>query len=96
MRVFSLRTLRAFWAKHAAAEGPLRTWHKVVRKADWRSLADVRVTYRSADQVGRCIVFNIGGNKYRLVVLMTPGRVFIKHVMTHVEYDRGAWKVDCC
>jgi mRNA interferase HigB len=49
------------------------------------------------DQVGRCIVFNIGGNKFRLVVVVhfNRGKVYIRHVMTHDEYDSGTWKGDC-
>lgn len=96
MRVFTLATLRAFWTKHRDAETPLREWLKAARSADWKSLADVKKAYSAADQVGRCIVFDIGGNKYRLIVVLAPGRVFIKHVLTHPEYDRDAWKKDCC
>lgn len=96
MRVFSLSTLRAFWTKHPDAEDPLRAWEKNACRANWKSLADVKKTYSAADQVGRCIVFDIGGNKYRLIVVLTPGRVFIKHVLTHPEYDRDTWKKDCC
>lgn len=96
MRVFSLSTLRAFWTKHPDAEDPLRAWEKNACRANWKSLADVKKTYSAADQVGRCIVFDIGGNKYRLIVVLAPGRVFIKHVLTHPEYDRETWKKDCC
>ena len=72
MRVISLRLLREFWEKHADAERPLRSWFKTVRRAEWRSLKDVRSTYASADGVANrrgeiLTVFNIGGNKYRLV-----------------------------
>ena len=53
--------------------------------------------YPHADQVGRCIVFNIAGNKFRLVVVihLNRGKVYVRQVMTHAEYDRGAWKGDC-
>lgn len=96
MRVFSLSTLRAFWTKHPDAENPLRAWLKAARKASWKSFADAKSTCGSADQVGRCLVFDIGGNKFRLIVVLGRGRVFIKHVLTHPEYDREAWKKDCC
>lgn len=96
MRVFTLATLRSFWTKYRDAETPLRDWLKAARNASWESLADVRRAYGNADQVGRCFVFNIGGNKYRLIVALVPGRVFVKHVLTHAEYDQDAWKADCC
>jgi mRNA interferase HigB len=50
----------------------------------------------SADQVGKCIVFNIGGNKYRLIVIISPNwrKVYIRFVLTHKDYDRGGWKDD--
>ncbi|MBX3415044.1 MAG: type II toxin-antitoxin system HigB family toxin [Pirellulales bacterium] len=70
MRILSKAALRAFWetADGRDAEGALRTWYKNVLKADWQNFADVRRSYASADLVGDCVVFNIGGNKYRLVV----------------------------
>ncbi len=96
MRVFTLATLAAFWTKYRDAERPLRDWLKAAKAAEWVTLADVRQAYGSTDQVGRCFVFNIDGGKYRLIVTLAPGRVFVKHVLTHAEYDRSAWKADCC
>lgn len=96
MRVLSLGTLKAFWTKYRDAETPLRTWYKNARRSDWKSLADVKKTYSAADQVGRCIVFDICGNKYRLIAALAWGRVYVKHVLTHPEYDKDTWKADCC
>jgi mRNA interferase HigB len=89
--------LRQFWHKHRAAEVPLRAWHRTAEHATWNSFADIRNVYAHADQVGRCTVFNIGGNKFRLVVVVhfNRGKVYIRHVMTHEEYDQGLWKGDC-
>lgn len=97
MRVISQKKLREFWEKWSEAEEPLRAWHRVAEHATWECFADVRQVYSNADQVGRCTVFNIGGNKFRLVVVIrfNRGRVFIRHVMTHQEYDKGVWKGDC-
>jgi len=99
MRVISKATLRAFWntVEGRAAEAPLCEWYRTVEKADWQSFADVRAIYASADMVGDCIVFNIGGNKFRLVVKtrFASHKVFIRKVMTHREYDTGKWKNDC-
>ena len=91
MNVVALRTLRAFWTKHPQAEVPLRAWHAVVRRADWSTPQDVRDTFRSADFVAdNRVIFNIGGNKYRLICHVAYGynRVLVKFVGTHAEYDR--------
>jgi mRNA interferase HigB len=98
MRVISLKKLREFWSSPGRrdAEGPLRAWYQVVRVADWTCFADVRETYRTADLVGRKVVFNIGGNRYRLVAVIhyEAHKVFVRHVLTHAEYDSGRWKDD--
>jgi mRNA interferase HigB len=81
---------------HPRAEEPLLVWYRVAKRAAWRSIADVRTTYRTADQVGKFTVFNIGGNKYRLIaeIIFPYGRLYIRHVLTHREYDKGTWKTD--
>jgi mRNA interferase HigB len=97
MHVISEKKLREFWEKWPAAEEPLRAWHRVAKRAAWESFADIRQVYSAADQVGQCTVFNIGGNKFRLVVVVhfNCGRLYIRHVMTHQEYNKGEWKGDC-
>ena len=92
----SRKALRKFWEKHPDAELPLRQWEAVVRRADWRDWADLKVTYSSADKVEKYVVFNVGGNKYRLIAIVSyaKGKVYIQYVLTHKEYDRGKWKDD--
>ena len=69
MRIIAKRTLRAFWRRQPRAEQPLKSWYAIAAKADWSSPADVKTAYRSASLVGNDrVVFNIGGNHYRLVV----------------------------
>jgi mRNA interferase HigB len=96
MHVITQRRLRDFWRVHPLAENPLRAWLRRVRTADWKKFADVRADYPSADQVGKFTVFDIGGNKFRLIVAIhfNRGKVFIRHVLTHAEYKRGEWKND--
>ncbi len=96
MHVLSKKALRRFWTVHADAERPLRRWYRIVTKAQWKSFGDVRATYGTADQVERFTVFNIAGNKYRLlaVIHFNRGKVFVRHVLTHKEYDLGKWKHD--
>ena len=89
--------LKEFIKKYPAAEEPLDAWFKRARKATWQNVAEVRADYPHADVVGKCTVFNIGGNKYRLIVSINyRGQViFIKSVLTHKEYDGGGWKDEC-
>jgi mRNA interferase HigB len=96
MRVSALRRLREFWARHPDAEGSLRSWYQVARQARWQRFLDVRAFYGSADQVGKFTVFNIAGNKYRMITVIhfNTGRVYVRRILTHAEYDRGAWKDD--
>ncbi|MBN2024672.1 MAG: type II toxin-antitoxin system HigB family toxin [Pirellulales bacterium] len=101
MHVISKKKLREFWKRWPQAEEPLRAWYRIVDKASWESFADVRATFPRADLVGHLdegsrIVFDVGGNKFRLVVVVffAFGRVYIRHVLTHAEYDRGKWKED--
>jgi mRNA interferase HigB len=96
MHVISRKCLREFWEANPDAEASLRHWEAIVKRADWHDWADLKVTYGSADKVEKYVVFNVGGNKYRLIAIISyPKRkVFIQHVLTHKEYDRGTWKDD--
>lgn len=96
MHVISRKKLRAFSKVHADAESALDSWYKTVKKAEWGSFAEVQAVFRSADQVKKFTIFNIGGNKYRLVAVIhfNRGKVFIRDVLTHREYDQGKWKRD--
>jgi len=97
VRIISKRRLREFWEKHPDARARLEDWYAITRKTNWRHLADVRATFRHADPVGTCTVFNIKGNQYRLItrISYTRQRVYVRSVLTHAEYDKGKWKDDC-
>lgn len=101
MRVISKSRLKAFWEIPGNNEstGPLRAWYTHVnsKAVAWQNWGDVRTTFGNADLVGNCVVFNIGGNKFRLVVriLYPSQKVFVLKVMTHKEYDDDRWKKDC-
>jgi mRNA interferase HigB len=93
MRVIAKRTLRLFWqqARYADAKGLLEAWHAETLKASWSSPQEIKVQFGTACILkGSRIVFNIGGNKYRLVVAIDYGRqaCFVKFVGTHAQYDR--------
>src|SRR5436190_24179192 len=101
MRVISKARLRKFWESpgHSVAEGPLRAWHTHVssKTVTWQAWGDVKADFGTASLVGNCVVFNIGGNKYRLVtrILYPSQKIFILKVMTHAEYDQNKWNEDC-
>lgn len=91
MHVTTRRRLAEFAQKHPDCAGALDHWYRIVRRGSFSSLADVRRVLPSAHQVGRFAVFNIGGNKVRLMaaVLYSRNRLYIRWVLTHAEYDRG-------
>jgi mRNA interferase HigB len=94
MRIIAKRTLRQFWETHprgAEAKTPLTVWHSTVQVSDWATPADVKQTYGDASILRHSrVVFNIGGNKFRVVVRINyPYRiVYIRFVGTHEEYYR--------
>ena len=94
VHIISRKKLREFSRDHPEARESLEHWYNAARKARWRNFADLRATFGSADQVGHFVVFNIGGNKYRLIarIYYADAVILIRHVLTHKEYDRGDWK----
>jgi mRNA interferase HigB len=93
VRVISRQAILSFAEKHRDALAPLMNWYRIARRADWR-LIDVKGDVAHADAVGRRTVFDIHGNHYRLIARVNyrTKRVFILHVLTHGEYDKGNWK----
>jgi mRNA interferase HigB len=93
MRIIALSTLREFWSQPGRrdAEQPLRAWVHVVRAVDWSKPTDIKAMFRSADIIGsERVVFDIGGNKYRLVAAVhyRGKRVYVRFIGTHAEYDK--------
>jgi mRNA interferase HigB len=89
--VVKKKTLQDFWRRHPVAETPLRAWLKDAQVARWRTMHEIKEYARTVDVVGdNHVVFNIGGNKFRLVVLclLTKGRLYVRFVGTHAQYDR--------
>jgi mRNA interferase HigB len=101
VRVISNRRLREFWESRTndsqIAERDLSVWRRLTENADWRNFGARRQTFRSADLVGNCVVFDVGNNRYRLIgrVNYTRGIVYVLNVMDHEEYDKGRWIDDC-
>jgi mRNA interferase HigB len=91
LRVISRKPLVQFWTEHGDAEQPLKAWFKEVGKAHWCSPNELKQHYPTASILSRNrIVFNIKGNKYRLIAMINfdYGQLFIRFVGTHAEYDK--------
>lgn len=91
MRIIAKRTLREFWETHTDSEQQLLAWYRETLKAEWNSPNEIKQAYTSASILKNSrVVFNICGNKYRLVVDINYNRkwLFIRFVGTHKEYDK--------
>lgn len=94
MRIITPRAIKDYYTVHADATTGLTRWHLVARKAEWRTLADIKKDFASVDYIGNSrYVFNISGNNYRLVVLirLVHGIIYVRWIGTHAEYS----KIDC-
>lgn len=96
MRVISRKALKEFWEKHSNAQSSLLTWYTRISNCEFRTFNELRQVFPSADLVGNLIVFNIGGNNYRLIIYpdYESQLIFVRAVLTHAEYDKETWKND--
>jgi len=95
VRIVSKRWIREFGTRFPKATEPLNHWANAVQTAGWKNPGALKADFGSADFVGDLTVFNVGGNKYRLIAFVHYLRriVSIKHILTHEEYDEGEWKL---
>ncbi len=89
MRVISNKALKDFAELHTQADTLLQAWRQLIESRDFGSFADLKQVFNSVDRVGDFYVFNIGGNKYRLIAAIhfDKQRLFIRHVFTHTQYN---------
>jgi mRNA interferase HigB len=94
LHVISRKRLKEAALPPSDLEAALDAWFRVTKKGSWQHLADVRRTFASADAVEKWTVFNIKRNKFRLITEINYRfqRVYIRHVLTHAEYDQEKWK----
>ena len=94
MHVIMKKPLVDFWIKHPEAEKPLQAWCRLMESNVFTDFNHLKTVFGSADYVNELTVFDIGGNKYRLIVSIHYNRrkVFVRDVLTHAEYDRNTWK----
>lgn len=96
MHLISIRKLRRDAAIYPDIGQAIEAWYAVVKSAEWENLEDVRRIYRDAEAVGNFTVFNIKGNRYRLIVGIDyiSRVVYYKYLLTHADYDKDRWKDD--
>jgi mRNA interferase HigB len=97
VRVLSKPALVKFWESRKGdsgkAEQAMTAWYKITMNGDWQNFTDLKQTFGTADQVGSCVVFDAGGNHYRLIgrINYRMGILYVLRVMDHVEYDKKLW-----
>ena len=94
MHVITRKRLNEFAEQYPEANAALARWYSLAKHNDFSNFAELRARFPSADQVGKLTVFNIGGNRVRLIAAIHYNRkkIYIRAVLTHAEYDEGKWK----
>jgi mRNA interferase HigB len=97
MRIISEKRLKEAWEKHPDAERALRGWIKLAKSQDWNSFVELKnISLFAPDAFKKLVIFDIGGNKYRLITYVDYARkkIYIRDFLTHAEYDKDEWKND--
>lgn len=94
MHIITRKRLNEFAEKYPETKSALIYWYQLVKQSDFTSFSELRLIFPSADQVGKLTVFNIGGNKVRLVTAIHYNRkkIYVRAVLTHTEYDENRWR----
>lgn len=94
MHVITRKRLLEFAKKHPDCSTALESWYRIVKRTNFPSFIELRQSFQSADKVDNLTVFDIGGNKARLIAAIhyNTQRIYIRHILTHKEYDRGSWR----
>src|SRR5271170_2816285 len=101
MLIISKLMLRCFWESRkqdsADAEKYLSAWYKIAKGSSWDSFGSLKQTFGSADQVGNCVVFDVGNNRFRLIgrINYAKGILYVLRVMDQTDYDKKTWVADC-
>ena len=94
MHIITRRRLNEFATKHPDTQSALHHWYQLAKRGTFRSFVELRAVFPSADQVGKLTVFNLGGNKARLIAAIhyNRHRIYIRAILTHAEYNQSKWK----
>lgn len=97
VRIISRKKIRNAIEIRPEGEASLSAWYNLAKNEDWSHFPDVKPTWRNADNVGTCVVFDISHNRCRLVAWINyrGKKIFIRHILSHAEYDGERWKHDC-
>src|SRR5579885_1068194 len=97
MHIISKKPLREFWEKHSGTEQSLKDWWTITSKTSWANFPSIKQTFNTTAVYGSCYIFDVGGNKVRLIakIRFDKQTLYVRRVLTHPEYDKGAWKNDC-
>ena len=93
MHVISKKKLSDFWQKHTESQRPLVAWFKFVRQSRYKTFHELRTTFPTVDKIGKYVVFNIDGNKFRLITVVhfNRGKVYVRDILTHPEHGKEKW-----
>jgi mRNA interferase HigB len=94
MHIITQKRIKEAAEQHNSCASALEQWYQVMKKAELQDFAQLKALFSSVDKVGDLYVFNVGGNKLRLIAAVHFNRqkVFIREVLTHTEYDKGKWR----
>ncbi len=94
MHIITRKRITEFVQKHPDSETSLDNWYRIVKKTNYNSFSELRQHFPGADYVDGFIVFNISGNKYRLIAAIhfNTKKVYIRDILTHKEYDKNKWR----
>lgn len=94
MHIITRKRLLEFAKEHPDCASTLESWYRIMKHTNFRTYIELRRTFPSADRVGKLTVFNIGGNKARLIAAIhySSHRLYIRRILTHAEYNKEDWK----
>jgi mRNA interferase HigB len=94
MHIISRKRLNEFADGHTEVKAGLTHWYQAMKRGNFTNFVELRTVFPSADQVGKLTVFNVGGNKVRLIAAIhyNRRRVYVRAVLSHNEYDEQRWK----
>lgn len=80
--------------KHPESANALDGWYRIIKKNQFDNFSELKKSFNSVDKVGNTYIFNVGGNKLRIIanIHFTPQKIYIRQVLTHAEYDKNSWK----
>ena len=96
MHIIARKMLMDFSVKYPDSRIPLESWWKICKKNNFSSFNELKKTFSAVDIVGKCVIFNIGGGKYRLIarINFTAHRMWIKYILSHANYEKLNLKED--